>query len=124
VEIYAVTLWGMPTNHAWLFKDHIDPFLESVLNLLREGRTCNIAGMASKDGTLLVNTRVANLRRDFVLHWLLRKDPRNRLRLNPFDGAILQPASNDQPASKWHGVRIKMGPPGVWLAPDSAQLDS
>jgi len=124
LEIYAVRLWGMPTNYAWLYQDHIDPFLETVLNLLRQGMTCNIAGMASKDGPRSVNERVANLRRDFVRNWLFQKDPRISLRINRFDGAIIQPVSNRQPASKWHGVRIKMGPAGVWLPPDGAQIDS
>jgi hypothetical protein len=125
LEFYSAFLWGMPTNHGCLYQQHIDPFLNHVLELLRDGKySCNIVGTTSKDGPRHVNEQVAKLRQNFVYHWLRQKDPSIVNRLNRYNGVVIQPAKNVQPASKWHGVRIRMGPFPQWYKPSGEDIDS
>jgi hypothetical protein len=123
VEIYSAILWGMPLNFGWLYSDHIDPFLETVLNLVRDGKSCVIRGMTSSDGTQTANAVVGNRRAQFVKSWLIRHGADWR-RLSAPDGPIIQPDDNDQPDHMWRGVRIKVSPPGAWFEPDGPGVDS
>jgi hypothetical protein len=127
---YNIHLWGMPTAQAWVYWEHINPFLSHVLNLLRTGgMECWIAGTADKIGSRAGNERAAKARARFVTAWLWIELSKKPGKFNRDDDTfldpdpIIQPDANQQPGEMWRGVRIRVSP-NVWIAPDGPQVDS